>query len=424
MVLDGDIQLKYTSLTTVTGSLYKFVNTNYALNRKRLAMLATMGDKPLLDISSPATGNVISGSSTDNYKYCVANAPDECQIGSVVGDIYINVPGVPTACPNGSVAYGDKSALCFGHQPGFGGMVDQIGVVEEDAIGKYLRSLTSGLMPLKLQNVYGDAHASPDGKLIAFPRLNPDNSYSIWLAVPPPWPGYDGIDRNTFQQTPISIPAVPGASEALVEFGYNTNLYPTSRDDVGVSAANNNPYFFASEPFSAVPCVNGCTIPLPAIPDTVVYYRVKWRDSAHNVVQTSSMSAVVDNGSSIAPSPVPTPTPTPTPTPSPSPVPSPTPSSTPTPTPSPSGCIMTVPDTVIIPRRGSTVVNVTLNGSSLTGNLTATPSTGQATVWPTQMNFNDVSSISAQFSVGVKQNSSSVTFTSPCGSKTMQVNVR
>jgi uncharacterized protein (TIGR03437 family) len=194
-----------------------------------------------------------------------------------------------------------------------------------------------------------------------FPRPDESGHWSLWLAKAPPFPSYDSIDRNGFQQTPISIPAVAGATEALIEFGYDTNLYPTSRNDVGVSAANNNPYFFASESYSAVSCGSGCSIYIPAVPDRVVYYRVKWRDSSHNVVQTSTITAVVDNGSALAPAPPPTPTPTPTPsaTPTPSPTVTPTPTPTPTPTATPTPTPTATPTPTPTPAPSSSAIFVT-----------------------------------------------------------------
>ncbi len=80
------------SPVNITGSLWKFTKNAADLNRKLLPTHATAGVKILRDISSTATGNVIGGTSADYYKYCVANAVNECRTGSAVGDVYVNAP--------------------------------------------------------------------------------------------------------------------------------------------------------------------------------------------------------------------------------------------------------------------------------------------------------------------------------------------
>ena len=368
---DADIETEPTSLTNVTGTLYKFTNTNYTLNRKKLTMLAIMGSHPLLDISSTATGDVISGSSGDNYKYCVANAPNECRNGSSIGDIYVNAPDLTSqktytadastdiitcsnhgflnggqlrlgttgsypsplgggityyvrdvttntfklaatsggaaidittngtgtnfiaasTCQHGNILYDDTTSICIGHIPAFGSTAMQIGIVEATSIGKYNRSLTSGLMPLKTVTIGEDSHAMPDGNWLNF--LGYDGvAYTHWLARVPPWPGFDGINRNDFIQIPISISTLGGSDNAIIEFGYNPNFYCTSRNEICVSAQSNNPYFFASEVYTGFSLP--ATAHIPAIPNYVVYYRIKWRNGS-SVVQTSPTYVIAED---------------------------------------------------------------------------------------------------------------------------------
>lgn len=108
-------------------------------------------------------------------------------------------------------------------------------------------------------------------------------------------------------------------------------------------------------------------------------------------------------------------TPSPTVTPTSTPTPQPTATATPAPTIAP--CALTVPASVTIPRFGTRSVTVSMNGS---GTITATPLSGQVT---TQPRSRAVTSANPQalFQLTMKNNSSSVRFDSPCGSKTMQV---
>lgn len=121
------------------------------------------------------------------------------------------------------------------------------------------------------------------------------------------------------------------------------------------------------------------------------------------------------------PSPVVTPTATPTPNPSPSPLPSPTPIPTPVPTPAPTPvpCSLTVPASVSVPRWGSRIITVTITMSG-GASVSAIPLSGQATVSPRSRTVSGTGA-TIDFQISVKNNSSSVRFDSPCGSKTMEV---
>ena len=63
---------------------------------------------------------------------------------------------------------------------------------------------------------------------------------------------------------------------------------------VNTSDTGANPFYFASETFAAVTCPTpgGCTVNVPMLPDRIAYYRIKWRNSSHVVVQTSGIFAV------------------------------------------------------------------------------------------------------------------------------------
>lgn len=297
--LDNDPATYKTSLTNVTGSLWKYVNANYpTLHRKELTMLAVVGAHPLLDVSG--IGSSIGGTSGDNYKYCVANVTNECVTGSAAGDIYINAPDIDTnsSCI-GFTDWTNTTKLCFGHIPAVGGIVNQIGIVEANSTGKWYRALTDAIQPPRLMNPSADSHPLPNGRwTTAFSQL-PSGHWIQFLVKVPQWPGYDSIDRNTFIQKSITIPPFGGATEALIEFGYDTNFYCTSRNEKCVAAASNNPYFFNSESFTAVSCAAGCTIDVPVIPDRVAYYQIKWRDSSHNVVQTQGAFLAIEDSAPI-----------------------------------------------------------------------------------------------------------------------------
>lgn len=157
---------------------------------------------------------------------------------------------------------------------------------------------------------------------------------------------------------------------------------------------------------------------------------------------TPTPSSTPDPGASPTPTPTATPTPTPTPTPSPtphgngnghqptptptptsSPTPTPTPTETPSPTPTPTPCSLSAtPSPLTVVENGSGVIVVTQSSLSGSTTVTATSSnSGQIQVSPTSAVLNGVDV--ATFSVTVKKQSGSVTFSSGCGSQTVNIDV-
>ena len=132
---------------------------------------------------------------------------------------------------------------------------------------------------------------------------------------------------------------------------------------------------------------------------------------------------------SASPTPTPDPSASPTPTPDPSASPTPSPTSTPTPTPAPPATptpvpcsISASPTSITITQDGSSTVSAHLNNFSGSGTITATSSnTGQIQVSPGSVTVTGTNS--ATFTITVKKNSGSVTFSSSCGSQTVDVTV-
>ena len=121
------------------------------------------------------------------------------------------------------------------------------------------------------------------------------------------------------------------------------------------------------------------------------------------------------HGNSDHSTPSPTPTPTPTPTPAPTPIPSPTPTPTPC-------SLLATPSPLAVVQNGSGAIVVTKTSLSASTTVTATSSnSGQIQVSPGSAVLNGVDV--ATFTVTVKKQSGSVTFSSSCGSQTVSINV-
>lgn len=119
---------------------------------------------------------------------------------------------------------------------------------------------------------------------------------------------------------------------------------------------------------------------------------------------------------------VPTPTPTPTPVATPTPTPTPTPIATPTPLP-PATCSITVPASLSMGQWSYAVATVGLTGLTGPVSVSAYSNTGQVGVYPSSQSVTGTSA-SLQFQVSSKKKSGTVTFNSPCGSRTLQVIVK
>lgn len=288
-----------TSFTNITGSLWKFFNSNYTISRKKLPMLAIIGGAhPLLDISSAATGNTIDGTAGFNYKYCIANAVNECRTGSSIGDIYVNGPGLSggSYCGTGNLSLSDTNSICLSNVPAWGQTITQIGIFSADPTGKYVRSLSSGMAGMKTSGT-NVANMTPDGKWIWFPR-DTSGTRIGYLIKTPPWPGYDGIDRNTFQLRTAAVAGPSNTVTAIMEFGYDTSFNCTSRNEPCALATSNAPYFFeTSDTYTRLSCPSGvCTFSIPVLPDHVVYARAKYYDESGSLIATGATFALTDNG--------------------------------------------------------------------------------------------------------------------------------
>lgn len=121
-----------------------------------------------------------------------------------------------------------------------------------------------------------------------------------------------------------------------------------------------------------------------------------------------------------------TPTPPPPPTPDPTPPTPPPPTPTPEPPPSPppiTSCVISGPDSISVAKNGSGVINI--NVSNVSGSVTVTHagSDGQVQVTPASRTATASSNI-LPFQVKVKKQGRMITFNSPCGSKSVKVNVQ
>jgi len=290
-----------------TGSqLYKLTpgHDGQPLARKILPAFATCGDHPMLDVSGPQS--TINDTAADNFKYCIANAAGECSDSAhsrstSAGDVYANCPmmgaGTSSCGPGGE----DDRNLCLGNNGALVQSIAQTGLTFSTANAGETRTLTNGFRRYRLGVSYWNARVTPDGNwMIVRTDYFDRQRVEEFLVKLPPYPARDDVDRSTFVPVTLYVSAVSDqpVDNAIVEFGYAENgpignFYCTSRQETCVAQSGTlnaaTPFVFEqTETVTGAPCASGFVIPIPAIPQRVVYYRVQYRDASNNILSTTS----------------------------------------------------------------------------------------------------------------------------------------
>jgi hypothetical protein len=286
------------------------------MTRKLQPTWAYCGMQPLIDASSATTGDVLSDTAADSYKYCIARKPGECRTAALPGDIYVNCPnetkraGGSYGCSWSSQNQDVPVDICVGNMSGYLNSIVQVGFKKNDFTGALGRALTKGLARYKLIDPYWHGKAVSDASWVMFRSMYTSGAWTdVLLGKLPPFPPTDSVVRSTFQPLAVNLTPPTGlaVSNAIVQFGYTENgspgqFYCTSRQEkclATAAAVPVVPFQFASEGaggveagVSGVPCRNGCSVAIPAISQRILYYQVKYRDASNNTVATSQIQTV------------------------------------------------------------------------------------------------------------------------------------
>ena len=302
--------------TLISGQLYRFPKASMAYidlpYRKTYPTAAFTGQLPLVDISSPATGDILGTGPADAYKYCVAAAANECRQGSAVGDVYVNAPYVRypfcfIAAQNLNLP--DEYDLCISGAFAVRDSITQTDMRKTDNEGNATRILTK-FRRARVLNIFDTPYVLPNGQWMIFEAQFPGdasvNKAYLLGKIPPPAPK-DSYNRTDFLPMSISLPALNGATQAFVRFGYAENgsggLFCTSRKEscvIGTQTATTavdhaNPFFFEqteSATWQAMPCTSGCTMTVPGLSQRILYYQFVYKNGS-GVVYTAPIAATV-----------------------------------------------------------------------------------------------------------------------------------
>jgi hypothetical protein len=284
------------------------------LHRKQLTTLASCGAHPLVDISSPTTGNVISDSTT--YTYCVANAANECRTGASVGDMYLNCPSAANLTCNTNASAGPVD-ICIGDSWAYANGAVQVLSTSTDLNGAGTRFVSQLFATHHNEFMYDNVHSTADAKWMLFGTKNLTGTIEAYMAKLPPFPAAESTRRDTFipigvtvsnPAKPMAPPGLPPRSgrplgtNAIVEFGYAENgdpqnFYCTTRREACVAQSSaideSQPFYYETTEAAAISglrCELGCTIAIPALAGRVLYYRVTFRDSLGGIVSRQQMA--------------------------------------------------------------------------------------------------------------------------------------
>ena len=234
------------------------------INRKIQPTWAYCGMQPLIDASSAATGDVLSDTAADSYKYCVARKPGECRTAAQPGDIYVNCPnevkrnGGSYGCMWYSQNQDIPVDICVGNMSAYLNSIVQVGFKKNDFTGALGRTLTKGLTRYKMIDPYWHGKALSDASWVMFRSMYTNGAWTdILLGKLPPFPPTDSVVRSTFQPIPVKLtpPAGLAVDNAVIQFGYAENggpgqFYCTSRQEKCLATAATVPavpFLFPSE---------------------------------------------------------------------------------------------------------------------------------------------------------------------------------
>jgi hypothetical protein len=235
----------------------------------------------LADMSSSATGNLITDANT--WKYCYAYRANECRSGSSSGDLYVVVPELETSVNQCNASQVPRRILCVFPAGPLMSQVTQMDTTKSDVSAFRQRRLGPNLTNPGAQYVYSGTKA--------FSATRPLSVFATQYHLGGLWTGAALIDpggwdkssqaANDFVKVPVTIPPLAGTNQARIRFGYadygtaGTPFQCTSRQEDCLTDATLSPFAFAGDTLTAANCSSGCTIQVPVPPGRIVLYRVE-----------------------------------------------------------------------------------------------------------------------------------------------------
>ena len=284
------------------------------LSRKLQTIGAWCGTQPLVDASGPTTGDVIGGTSADQFKWGIARRAGELRAASNQGDMYFNCPFIGPrtqfyadgpGCTQVGPEGGTTADICVGQTAQYTNAISQIGTAQ-DLTGATGRVISHNLTRNKILDVNANAHVTADGKYLLSPEFAmPGSEFEVLAFTIPPYPAADAIDRTRYVPVQVGLPlagtTIPvGAVSARVSFGYaENNGFCTTRQEICYSNATgfipNVPFLFGTTdgPVAGLACAGGCNVWVPGVPEHLVSMSAEWLDSGGSILRTDVVPPVI-----------------------------------------------------------------------------------------------------------------------------------
>jgi hypothetical protein len=264
------------SITNISGDVWRVGATGGTISNqvyRTQGFNGWAGRFGLKDISAPGSDIAAGPYNT----LCYAYAAGECVGGSSAGQIFVKVKYVyssATSCSPG--LYWANVPCAWINTPG-AGFIRQYRTNYADADGASNRLLTSLLKAPGTHYSYTGVTTNTAGTLAI-------SKPSGWVEAgrDSPWiiklPKF--VDRGTKPQyggLTVNVPALSGVTHARVKFGYDTNLYCTTRGESCVTDTVLQPGFgyAASDTLTPQTCASGCAISVPLMPGRLAYYQLE-----------------------------------------------------------------------------------------------------------------------------------------------------
>ena len=278
-------------VVNISGSLYKIpaANAYIAHDKRRRATAVWSGMYNFQDVSGKGP---LTGGPLDNYKYCSIDYPGATcgQANEVVGDVFMNIPQATIdGASGGAYDYNRPNAVPLGQEPLAVLQYDftQLTSGTLENLGRWERRLTTGFARYNGQNTYSNAKVIARSNLLLFSCGTPNlqRIEDLCLAkMPADTPSTTLAPGNDF--VPMNILVQGGQVQyAEVQFGYAENGPPdqffcTSRQEAcNTSSPAGTLFNWEGEPRVLTSCASGCVLHFPALPDRVVYYRLRWSNN-------------------------------------------------------------------------------------------------------------------------------------------------
>jgi hypothetical protein len=287
--IGGFSVLGTTALTLQTGTshVYKVTPANAPLNVKIAPIYASDGvGRVYKDISSAATGNVITDATADSF--CLALVAGQCRSGSSAGDIYLSTVGI-NYDGNCRVNNNNLPTPCVMGLPPWVNRAIQESQYPVDTNASRYRLLVMGFQQPLTGYAYSNWVPTPDGRWGIWAQNPParhtfpgNGESDYWAMKLPPWPDEDHVNRSRYVPVEWRLSGSPG-DRIRIAFGYAENgdpakLYCTSRQETcwtSSAATDTNPFVFDSEAQQKTACDQGCVVNIPAIPGRVLFFQIE-----------------------------------------------------------------------------------------------------------------------------------------------------